>query len=90
MDKNTEKRLKDYNLIEGIDNLEQTPYNPLTNTYFGSPSWNTFSLNANYKLSNSFTFFVNIDNVFDVHFKEFASSISAPGRNLSISALINL
>ncbi|SNR51715.1 TonB-dependent receptor plug domain-containing protein [Lutibacter flavus] len=87
---NAEKRLKDYNLIEGIDNLEQTPYNPLTNTYFGSPSWNTFSLNANYKLSNSFTFFVNIDNVFDVHFKEFASSISAPGRNLSISALINL
>ena len=87
---NAKKRFEDYNLIEGIDNLEQTPYNAITDTYFGNPKWNTFSLNTNYKLSNSFTVFVNVDNILDTHYKEFASSISAPGRNLSLTFLLKV
>jgi hemoglobin/transferrin/lactoferrin receptor protein len=87
---NAKKRLEDYNLIEGIDNLEQTPYNNLTNNYFGNPQWSIFSINTNYKLNRSLTFFVNIDNIFDTHYKEFASSISAPGRNLSLSVLMHI
>jgi hemoglobin/transferrin/lactoferrin receptor protein len=87
---NAKKRLEDYNLIEGIDNVEQTPYNSITDSYFGSPKWNTFSVNTNYKLSNSFTIFLNVDNILDTHYKEFASSISAPGRNLSVTFLLKV
>lgn len=87
---NAKKRLKDYNLIEGIDNLEQSPFNPATNSYFGTPKWNTFNLNANYKLNQNITFFVNIDNILDVHYKEFASAVNASGRNLSASVLVSL
>jgi len=87
---NSKKKINDYNLIEGIDNVEQTPYNEEEDVYYGNPSWNTFNFKSNFKANNSITLFLNIDNIFDVHYKEFASSISAPGRNLSISALINI
>jgi len=87
---NSQKKLKNYNSIEGIDNIEQTPYNSLTNSYYGTPNWNTFNFNANYKLNNSITVFMNVDNIFDIHYKEFASSISAAGRNLSISLLLEI
>lgn len=87
---NTRKKLEDYNLIEGIDNIEQTPYNSLTNSYYGSPSWNTFNMNANYRVNSTITTYINIDNILDVHYKEFASSISAPGRNLFLAILINI
>ena len=87
---NAKKKLKDYNLIEGIDNIEQTPYSNSLNEYIGSLAWNTFNINANYKLNSNLTLYLNIENVFDVHYKEFASSISAPGRNLSISFLLKV
>jgi hemoglobin/transferrin/lactoferrin receptor protein len=87
---NAQKKIEDYNLVEGIDNEEQTPYNSLTDTYFGTPSWNTFNFNSNYRVNSSVTAYLNIDNMLDVHYKEFASAISAPGRNISISLLINI
>jgi len=87
---NGKKKIEDYNLIEGIDNEEQTPYNSITNTYYGNPSWNTFNFNANYKVNSNIIFYVNIDNIFDVHYKEFASSISAPGRNLALSLRVSI
>ena len=85
---NGKKKIEDYNLIEGKDNIEQTPFNSNTNSYYGSPGWNTFNFGLNYKLNNRFDFYLHIDNIFDVHYKEFASAISAAGRNFSISLLI--
>ncbi len=85
---NGKKKIEDYNLIEGIDNVEQTPFNNNTNNYYGNPSWNTFNLSLDYKLNNSIKFYLNIDNIFDIHYKEFASAISSAGRNFSISLLI--
>jgi hemoglobin/transferrin/lactoferrin receptor protein len=87
---NQKKKLGDYNLIEGIDSVEQVPFITETNQYYGSPSWNTINFNSNYKINNSITCFVNVGNILDVHYKEFASSISAPGRNLSLSFLFNI
>jgi outer membrane receptor protein involved in Fe transport len=87
---NARKQLKDYNLIEGIDNVDETPYNSLTDTYYGSPTWSTLNFNSNYRLNSTVTLYANIDNILDVHYKEFASSISAPGRNLFLSILINI
>ncbi|MFD1292847.1 TonB-dependent receptor plug domain-containing protein [Lutibacter holmesii] len=87
---NGEKTLENYNLVEGIDNIEETPYNASLDTYYGSPSWSIFNVNANYRLNKNFSFFVNVDNIFDIHYKEFASAISAPGRGLSMSVLLNI
>ena len=87
---NGRKTISDYNLIEGIDNVEETPYDEETGYYYGSPSWNIFNINTNYKVNRNLHFYLNIDNILDIHYKEFASAISAPGRNLSISALINI
>ena len=87
---NAKKSIKDYNLVEGIDNEEQTPYNSLTDSYYGNPSWNTFNFNSNYKINNSIKVFMNVENIFDVHYKEFASAISSPGRNLSLSFLLEI
>ena len=86
---NNSKKLEDYNLVEGIDNIEQTPYNETTGQYVGTPSWNTLNFYSKYKVTNSIQFQFMIDNIFDQHYKEFASAISAPGRNFSFSILIN-
>lgn len=87
---NGKKTMNTYNLVEGIDNVEQTPYNASLNEYYGNPSWSIFNINANYKLNKNFSFFVNLDNIFDIHYKEFASAISASGRNFSGAFLINI
>ncbi len=87
---NSKKALKDYNLIEGIDNIEQTPLNQNTGLYEGSPAWNTLNVSAKYELNKSLSLFLNLDNIFDIHYKEFASSISTPGRNISVSFFLKL
>ena len=86
---NGSKKLEDYNLVEGIDNVEQTQYNEVTNQYSGTPSWSTFNFYSKFKITNSLQFQFMIDNIFDQHYKEFASAISAPGRNFSFSILVN-
>jgi hemoglobin/transferrin/lactoferrin receptor protein len=85
---NGRKSLKDYNLSEGIDNIEQTP---LINgiEYYGSPSWSTLNFSTKYHLTKSLDIQLAIDNILDQHYKEFASAISAPGRNFSFSVLAN-
>ncbi|MGY5352131.1 TonB-dependent receptor [Wenyingzhuangia sp. IMCC45533] len=73
------KKLKDYNVLEGIDNLDETPNNQ------GTPAWSIFNLNTNYYVTNDFSLQLQLQNILDVHYKEFASSLSAPGRNLVFS-----
>jgi hemoglobin/transferrin/lactoferrin receptor protein len=87
---NGKKSISDYNLIEGIDNVEQAPYNAITDTYLSNPAWSTLNFNASYKFNKAVTFFVNADNLFDIHYKEFATAISAPGRNIALSVLVNI
>jgi hemoglobin/transferrin/lactoferrin receptor protein len=87
---NARKHPKDYNLTEGIDNLDESPLinsqavNDI-DSYFGTPAWQTFNLSTDYKLSKGTTLQVHIDNILDQHYKEFASGVSAPGRNISIA-----
>jgi len=87
---NAAKKLSDYNLEEGIDNIEQTPFTAQTNSYYGTPKWSTLNLNTNYQFSEKVSISFRIDNIFDVHYKEFASSISSPGRNYVGSLLLKL
>ena len=87
---NTRKKADEYNLTEGIDNIEETPIIDANATedvdrYFGTPSWQTLNFSSQYKLNQKVTLRLKLSNIFDEHYKEFASGVSAPGRNLSLS-----
>ncbi len=86
---NGRKKREDYNIEEGIDNIEETPYLIESESFYGSPSWETVNFYAYYKITKNINFLFSFDNIFDQHYKEFASAISAPGRNFSFSILAN-
>jgi hemoglobin/transferrin/lactoferrin receptor protein len=87
---NAKKDITSYNLSEGIDNHVQTPIVNANATndvdkYYGSPSWSTFGLNGKYNVNENISIQGALSNIFDEHYKEFASGISAPGRNFSVA-----
>ena len=91
----SKKDISDFNLTEGIDNHELTPLiNPQAvnevDQYYGSPSWMTFGFQTSYAFSEKWKLQGMIQNIFDEHYREFASGISAPGRNFSVSLVANL
>ncbi|MFK8060546.1 MAG: TonB-dependent receptor, partial [Polaribacter sp.] len=84
----------DFNFTEGIDNHDLTPIVDANATedldkFYGSPSWVTFGVNGRYLVNNNFSVQARLDNLFDAHYIEFASGVSSPGRNLSISFIAN-
>ena len=83
------KSFSQYNLEEGIDNIEETPYLEDKGRYYGSPAWNTLNFYSKYQITKNIDFLFSADNIFDVHYKEFASAISAPGRNFSFTVMAN-
>ena len=78
---NAWKKKEDFD-IAGVDNLDEA-------TLDGTPSWITFNLKYLHKIDNSVGFSVSIENIFDIHYKTFASGISANGRNLILSLQSN-
>ena len=91
---NSKKDIEDFNFTEGIDNHDLTPVVNANATneediYFGSPSWMTFGVNGSYDFNTNFSIQARLDNVFDEHYIEFASGVSSPGRNLSVSFVAN-
>ncbi|CAL2103955.1 Hemoglobin/transferrin/lactoferrin receptor protein [Tenacibaculum sp. 190130A14a] len=91
---NAKKDITDYNLTEGIDNHEQTPIvNPNAtediNKYYGTPAWFTVGIYGKYQVNKNIALQAQIQNIFDEHYKEFASGVSAAGRNISISLQTN-
>ena len=84
---NGRKKLDQYNISEGIDRIEETPFIDATGLYYGSPSWYTLNLNTKYRASKNIDILLAVDNILDTHYKEFASSISGPGRNFSVSVM---
>ena len=91
---NSKKDIEDFNFTEGIDNHDLTPIvdaNAANNEdiYFGSPSWMTIGINGRFSVTENFSVQARLDNLFDEHYIEFASGISSPGRNLSVSFVAN-
>ncbi|WP_428743634.1 TonB-dependent receptor [Tenacibaculum sp.] len=91
---NAKKDISDYNLIEGIDNPQQTPIvNPDAtediDKYYGTPSWMTVGLYGKYQLNKNIAIQAQLFNLLDEHYKEFASGVSAAGRNISVSLQTN-
>ncbi len=91
---NSKKDIEDFNFTEGIDNHDLTPIvNPTAtqdvDKFYGSPSWMTFGVNGSYEVNDNFSVQARFDNMFDEHYIEFASGVSSPGRNLSVSFMAN-
>ncbi|CAM1358567.1 TonB-dependent receptor [Tenacibaculum litoreum] len=91
---NAKKDISDYNITEGIDNHEQTPVVNANaaedvDKYYGSPSWMTVGLYGKFQFTKNIALQAQLSNLFDEHYKEFASGVSAAGRNISVSLLTN-
>jgi hemoglobin/transferrin/lactoferrin receptor protein len=73
---NGAKKLSQY-ALNGEDN-------PQYATKDGSLSWLTTNLRFGFKVKEKIQIQSNLDNIFDINYRMFASGISAPGRNLMI------
>lgn len=76
------KRLQDYS-PSGEDNLTYA-------TASGMPSWYTLNLRAGYKFNSNMGIQLALENIMDQNYRQFASGISAPGRNFVVTFRGNL
>jgi len=74
---NGEKPLEEYS-TSGEDNLENATPN-------GTPFWQTFNVYSSIKFKKTFSIDFAIENIADLHYRPFASGISAAGRNYIIT-----
>ena len=77
----------------GEDGLDETPFRILndgTIKYMGTPKWSDFSIYGSKEISENTSLRFGVTNIFDVHYRTFASGISAPGRSLQIGLNIKL
>jgi hemoglobin/transferrin/lactoferrin receptor protein len=71
------KRLEDYRL-----NAED---NEAYATANGMPAWYTLNARASYQFQENVQLMLGIENILDVNYRVFASNISAPGRNVTLT-----
>jgi len=70
----------------GEDGLDETPFINGEDglIYLGSPKWSDLSIYGSKNISSDIVLRLGLTNVFDTHYRTFASGISAPGRSLQI------
>ena len=78
---NGEKSSKDFNL-RGEDNQVYSA-DPVKGLF---PAWVTFNANCSYQFNKNFRMQLSMENIADKFYRYFASGVSAPGRNLGITA----
>jgi hemoglobin/transferrin/lactoferrin receptor protein len=71
------KHIWDYRLDAEDNEADATPS--------GMPAWYTLNLGAAYQLTPNLQIQARLDNILDKNYRAFASGLSAPGRNLSIT-----
>ncbi len=71
------KDVKDYS-ASGEDNIQYA-------LPTGMPGWYTLNLRVNYAWNTNVQFQVAVENIMDTYYRVFASGISAPGRNISLT-----
>ena len=74
---NGTKKIADF----GTGNVD----NPLEATPEGYPSWYTLNAKVSLKINTQIRLAMSVNNLLDVHYKTFASGISAPGRNYCLT-----
>ncbi len=88
---NSRKNPEDYS-SGGEDGLEETPIISTTNNqavFAGTPKWSIFSFRGNYQVNKTVLLNAGVENIFDQHYRTFASGISAPGRSLILGTRVN-
>ena len=88
---NSQKKPEDYS-SGGEDGLEETPLLATVDNqavFAGTPKWSIFTLRGNYQLNKSVLLNAAVENIFDLHYRTFASGISAPGRSLIFGTRVN-
>ena len=74
----------------GEDGLEETPLISISQgLYAGAPSWSELSFLTQYQLNKKMFLRLGLDNIFDLHYRNFASGISAPGRNFKLGVNVS-
>ena len=79
-----EKPVDEYDVIGGVDNIEESPFDSDTGKFAGFPQWHVLNWFGTYHINQDISVNLGVDNIFDIHYREFASAISAPGRNFKI------
>jgi len=74
---NGQKRIADYN-TEGEDNAQYAPPG-------GMPGWFTLNLRGSYRITSNLAVQAGLENLLDRQYRNFASGINAPGRNLWVT-----
>ena len=85
------KNPEDYSL-GGEDGLDETPVELNSEgfpQFIGTPSLSIFNLSGSYAWTEQLVIRAGLENVFDVHYREFASGISASGRSLMFGASLD-
>lgn len=74
-----------YNGFKSIDQFGGSVDNPEFASPIGSLGWTTLHIYGRYILSDRAEFSLAVENIFDLHYRPFASGISAAGRNIILS-----
>ncbi len=69
------------------DNLELTPFLAEEGRFAGSYGWWTANIWAEWSPATNWTFRLKADNIFDRHYRTFASGISAPGIDVGLEVV---
>lgn len=77
------KRLADTDATPGSED------NLIYATPDGTPAWYTLNARASFAISSKLALQAGLENIADVHYRTFASGVSAPGRNLQLSLRFN-
>jgi len=78
---NGKKPIENYN-HEGEDNEQYARPD-------GTPAWFTVNLRASYRFTSALTLQAGLENLLDRQYRNFASGINAPGRNLWVTLRVN-
>ena len=77
----------------GEDGLDETPFTINSEgllNYLGTPKWSDLSIYGSKNISSTVTLRIGLTNVFDTHYRTFASGISAPGRSFQLGLNLKL
>ncbi len=74
-----------YNMSKPLSEFGGSVDNPDLATIDGSPGWVTYNLAGSFKPYKGWTASITINNITDIHYRLFASGLSAAGRHLSVS-----
>lgn len=74
-----------FNAWKHIEDYGGSVDNPDFATVDGAPSWHNLGINTNFTMNEQLKFGLAIDNLLDLHYRPFASGLSAAGRHVVMS-----